>query len=99
MTFVSQYSHVEVIITSSTSECNSIRRAFKEVIKLKEVTRVGSNPGVLLRRGNLGRHTREDHVKIQEKLAIYKPRKEGLRRILPFWHLDFGLLASKAMRK
>lgn len=43
MTFVSQYSYVEVIITSSTSECNSIRRAFKEVIKLKEVTRVGSN--------------------------------------------------------
>ena len=63
--------------------------------------------GVLIRRGNADtqRDTRDacdqrnNHVKRQQEGVCLQAEEGGPRGNQPYWHLDLGLPASRAVRK
>lgn len=42
---------------------------------------------------------REDHVKIQGKMAIYKPMIEASKETIPYGYFDLILTASRTLRE
>ena len=85
----------------SHQQCRRFGDSLIKVIKVKsgDMGETWSNmTSVLIVRD---KHTQKKEItwRHREKIAIYKPMRETLRRNQPCWHLDIGILVSRTVRK